>query len=418
MPAKKVSIRRSCIPVLLLSGLPALPANAGPHGFDLHNTLMPASGGMAGTSLATPLDVPSALYGNPATLSQFRGTQAAFGATLYKPRVEINHDGSVTGAAFDAESNTQAFPVPNIAITQDLRGGGIPGTLGIGFSAISGIGAEFKNEPKSLGAGAEFTVFGVNAGGGFELADGLSLGGALTVSFAQLDAGLASSGAEVHDLGYRGSLGLTYDLPAHTTTALYYQTELSHTFKNAFQTDSTSGGFPSYSSQTVEQPANLGFGLSNRSLLDGRLLLALDVIHKSWEQSKFWGDVYNDQTVGSLGAQLSSGDWRFRLGYGYAEDPNKDSPESLGGLDQVQAGVGGKVIPLSTPVIQYLQATQTVVIYEHRATVGLGYKDLVMEGLDGDIHFGWQFENDRDFGGHTKARVSSWQLGFGLTWRM
>jgi long-chain fatty acid transport protein len=48
-------------------------------GVELHNTLMPASGGMGGASLALPQDLQSAINGNPATLTQFRGTQFAFG---------------------------------------------------------------------------------------------------------------------------------------------------------------------------------------------------------------------------------------------------------------------------------------------------------------------------------------------------
>ena len=48
-------------------------------GVELHNTLMPASGGMGGVSIARPQDLTSAMNANPASLSQFRGTQFSFG---------------------------------------------------------------------------------------------------------------------------------------------------------------------------------------------------------------------------------------------------------------------------------------------------------------------------------------------------
>jgi long-chain fatty acid transport protein len=48
-------------------------------GVELQNTLMPASGGMGGVSIARPQDLTSAMNANPASLSQFRGTQFPFG---------------------------------------------------------------------------------------------------------------------------------------------------------------------------------------------------------------------------------------------------------------------------------------------------------------------------------------------------
>ncbi|MDX2505053.1 MAG: hypothetical protein QNL62_11350, partial [Gammaproteobacteria bacterium] len=61
-------------------------------------------------------------------------------------------------------------------------------------------------------AGAEVSIFGVNLGAGFEVTENLNLGLSATISFAQLDFGLASTSAETHDLGLRGTMGLTSDL--------------------------------------------------------------------------------------------------------------------------------------------------------------------------------------------------------------
>ena len=48
-------------------------------GAELFNTLTPASGGMAGTSIARPQDNVSAINGNAASLTQYRGTQFTVG---------------------------------------------------------------------------------------------------------------------------------------------------------------------------------------------------------------------------------------------------------------------------------------------------------------------------------------------------
>ncbi|MEW8375122.1 MAG: outer membrane protein transport protein [Candidatus Thiodiazotropha sp.] len=390
---------------------------AGPHGYDLHNTLAPASGGMAGTSLARPQDVTSAVFGNPATMSKFKGTKFSFGATFYMPEVDLTHDGSVTGTAFSESSGTDIFAVPNVGVTQDLRGLGLPATLGLGLTAVSGIGAEFRADPGSLGAGAEFIILGVNAGLGYELSNDLSLGAAATISFAELDLGLSSTSAATHDIGLRATLGATYDMGPATTIGAYYQTKLKHTFDNQVQTTATS-----YASPTIEQPANIGIGIANNSLMGGDLLLAADLILKFWDSAEFWEDVYDDQTVFSLGAQLTRGKWKYRLGYGYGEDPTDTGTTGpIGGIQQVFSNIGP--IPLNQAVTQYIQATQAEVIYEHRLTAGIGYTDFLAPGLDLDAHVGWQLAEDRDYGtgslsggGHTNAETYSWHAGFALTW--
>lgn len=402
----------------LAAGLAVSPyVHAGPYGYDLHNVLMPASGAMAGTSLAQPQDVPSAVFGNPATMTQFKGTQFTFGVTFYDPSVKLRHDGTVTGAAFEGNSDTKVFPVPNVAVTQDLHGLGLPVVVGMGLTPVSGIGAHFRQIPESLGAGAEFIIFGVNAGAAVKVTDKLSVGGAATVSFAQLDAGLSSVAAETHAIGGRVSVGATYELPKSTHVGVFYQSKLSHNFNSLFQTGTTASGLPLYSDQEIEQPENIGIGISNSSLMGGKLLLAADFIYKRWEDAEFWQDVFEDQRVFSVGTQYTNGPWRYRAGYGHANDPNRSAPTKLGGLTQVVTGPGGIVIPLSTPVIQYLQATQTEVIYKHRYTFGVGYSGFLMPGLDVDGHVGFQKKESRDFGTHTVADVRSWHAGFGLTWR-
>ena len=60
--------------LLLLMIVAAAPAHAQLYGIDFRNTLMPASGGMAGTSVAAPQDFLSAINGNAAALAQFEGT--------------------------------------------------------------------------------------------------------------------------------------------------------------------------------------------------------------------------------------------------------------------------------------------------------------------------------------------------------
>ena len=164
-------------------------AVAGPHGLDLHNVFHGASASMAGTSIAHVEDPVSAAFGNPATVTTYYGgTNFMFGATFYMPRARVQHDGSagyavgeattlvrITGGAtgkslagsggysFDATSKADVYAVPTVAVTQDLTGLGIPVVLGVGVSATSGIGVDYRHTSNTLGAGAELINLGVNA---------------------------------------------------------------------------------------------------------------------------------------------------------------------------------------------------------------------------------------------------------------
>lgn len=413
MKSTRQTLLAACVSAAILS--PA--AQAGPHGFDTHNTFAPASGALAGTSIAKPQDTVSAVFGNPATLTQFQGTQFTFGGTFFKPTVKLTHDGSVTGTAFSGTSGTDIFPVPEIAVTQDLSGLGMPATLGLGITALSGLGSEFRGTAGSLGAGGESVTLGINGGLGYVVTDNLSIGGAATISFSELDIGLSSSSAMTHDLGIRGTVGATYVM-GDTTIGGFYQTALKHDYDNMVE---TAPGV--YVNVAIEQPANIGIGLANNSLMGGDLLLMADVIHKYWRDADFWGDIYDDQTVYSVGAQLTRGKVKYRIGYGFAEEPTRsDAHAPVGPLTQINSAYG--VIPLSDPVVQYLQATQTAVLYEHRLTVGVGIDDVLMPGLTLDLAGGYEFKEDRDYGtgslpggGHTQAETKAWQVGFALTWK-
>src|SRR6476661_2912941 len=64
-------------------------------GVEAHNTLMPASGGMAGASIARPQDLTSAINGNPASITQFQGTQFLFGGAWAEPTFNLTQTSNI-----------------------------------------------------------------------------------------------------------------------------------------------------------------------------------------------------------------------------------------------------------------------------------------------------------------------------------
>ena len=476
-------------------------AVAGPHGFDLHNVFHGASASMAGTSIAHVEDPVSAVFGNPATLTTYYGgTNFMFGATFYMPRARMQHDGSAgyaTGEAatlvkitagatgkslaasggysFDATSKADVYAVPTIAVTQDLTGLGIPVVLGVGVSATSGIGVDYKHNSNTLGAAAELINLGVNAGVGMSMTPNVDVGVSATITYAMLEAGLTGSGGMTHDIGFRATLGGRAKISPNMTVGAYVQTEQPHEYdnlhvtsmngSNAFGTGSGIAAFQAAikCNQTsgnvcrqdvrVEQPMNIGLGFAFDGLMNGNLLVMGDFTHKAWSDARFFNEFYEDQEVYSVGLQLTQGPMKFRLGYGYADDPLKASVadgvqiKTIGGVNEGGSTYTSTMYPL---FMSYFQAMETPVIYKHRISAGLGIDGFLAPMLTLDTHVAFQLEEDKCFGkgqdgvtslyaggnaavrgvaltgglahagcdakDHSKATVSSFHLGGALTW--
>jgi hypothetical protein len=61
----------TCIAIILTAQVRL--AHGQGYGSDFQNVMAPAAGGMAGVSIAQPQDVPFAIFGNRASLTQFMG---------------------------------------------------------------------------------------------------------------------------------------------------------------------------------------------------------------------------------------------------------------------------------------------------------------------------------------------------------
>ena len=114
-------------------------------GVELHNTLMPAAGAMGGVSVARPQDLTSAMNANPASLTQFRGTQFAFAGGWAEPTFNMNQASNIPIIGpdpriqpFSAKSTAPGVPVGNFGVSQDLSALGLPATFGVGFITTAG----------------------------------------------------------------------------------------------------------------------------------------------------------------------------------------------------------------------------------------------------------------------------------------
>ena len=219
-------------------------AQATTYGTDVNNTALPATGGMAGASVARTVEGAAAVFGNPANLTQYKeGTTFSFGATFLDPEIETKHDGSTTGRAWGGSSNADKYLIPTIAVTQGMGGLGLEYlVLGLGLSA-TGAGSDFRDVPGSLGPNGEVIVFMANVGAGYQVTDNLSLGFMATIGNGYAQASLNGNSSSAHNFGIRGTLGATYDIGA-TSFGAYYRSPLKITYEDYISNGYSAVGVP------------------------------------------------------------------------------------------------------------------------------------------------------------------------------
>lgn len=401
-------------------------AQATTYGTDVNNSAMPATGGMAGASIARTVEGAAAVFGNPANLTRYKeGTTFSFGATFLDPEIEVEHNGATTGSAWSGRSNADKYLIPTIAVTQGLAGIGLENlVLGIGLSA-TGAGSDFRDVSGSLGPNGEVIVFMANVGAGYQLTEKLSVGLMATIGNGYAQASLNGNSSSAHNFGYRATLGATYDMGA-TSIGGYYRSPLKIHYEDYISNGYSAVGVPipigpgkgGFWSDYWQQPQEFAVGIANNSLMDGNLQINADIIHKDYSGADFYKDFFRDQTVFALGGQLTTGKAQWRLGYSYARDPIKRNldPGLIGIGNNFTIGLPGATgqIPVSGAVVEYFQATNAAAIWEHSITAGLGYQLLPMLRVDG--HFGFAPSETDNIGPANRVKASNWQAGLGFTW--
>ncbi len=401
----RLSCRIAALPLIVLgSMLSPRVVSAQVFGVELHNNMMPAAGGMGGVSIAQPQDLTSSINANPATLTQFRGTQVLFGGGWAEPTITMDQEVSLPLLGvepYSAKSTAPGVPVANLGITQDLSELGLPATVAIGFITTSGDIADYRHVPESNGTNAALAVFSVPVALGVDLTERLSLGASLALGLAFFDGPFAGVGGMTPDYALRGILGANYRLTDCTTMGAYYQTKQAFTFDNAvlLANDTIRRDID------LDLPQNLGFGIANRTLMDGRLLVGVDVLYKLWNEADLFAALYDNQWVIQVGGQYSAGRYRLRAGYTWAENPLDSTPD---------VNVGGIVLD-TLPSVSYTQGLLAVTC-PHRISAGIGIVD-VLPGIDLDFYAGGMFRDTQPLGGFTTTSLASYWVGAGLTWR-
>lgn len=374
------------------------------YGIELHNTLMPVSGAMGGASIAMPQDCLSAINGNPATLTDFAGTQFTFGGAWAEATYNITQLDPLSLVGVDpycAKSGTPGAAAGNIGVTQEISIGGIPAVFGLGFFTNAGAGVDFRGVPESNGTSAQYVALDITSALAVPMTDQFSAGAAFTIGSSFLDGPFTDIGGMVPAYGIRGTVGVSYALYPDTSVGAYWQSKKHFHFDDAVV-------FPGGAAFDLrfDHPENVGIGIADKSLMDGRLLVAMDVLYKQYGEADFLGAIYKNQWVYQTGAQYQvNSRIKVRCGYSYNTNPMRDAAVT---------SIGGVPIPDGIPGLRYIQG-QFAAVSLHHLTGGVGIAN-VLPGMDMDLLAGGMFEATDQFAS-TIASVESYWVGSYFTWR-
>ena len=378
-------------------------------GVELHNVVMPASGGMGGVSIARPQDFLSGINGNPASLTQFQGTQFTFSGAWAEATFNQTQSGNIPLVGppivtpFSAKSSAPGSAVANIGISQELSELGLPATLGVGFVTTSGALTNYTHVPQSGGTGTGLFVFNLPVSLGVDMTDRWSIGTSVALGIGIYDAPFVGVSNMVMDYAVRGTIGTNYKLNDCNTIGGYYQTKQNFNFENGFIINPGLAQIPL--DVALDMPENLGLGIANTALMDGKLLLGVDLVYKLWDNADTFGTIYNNQLAVQLGSQYSIGKYRLRSGYVWAENP----------MDQAPGPNIGGVIQTDLRAVRYTQGLLAVTS-QHRISGGVGIQDF-LPGIDLDVMAGGMFRDSEQLGNFTSTSIASYWLGGGMTWR-
>ncbi len=377
-------------------------------GVESHNTLMPVSGAMGGASIARPQDMLSGVNGNPATLAQFSGTQFTFAGAWVEPTFNMQQTAPIALLGvdpFEGKSTAPGIPMGNIGVSQDLAALDIPATLGVAFITAGAGGADFRHIPASNGTSAAMQIFELTNALSYQLTDRWSIGAGMSLGIALFDGPFVGVGGLTPGYALRGVTGINCQLNDATSLGCYYQSKQAFNFDNAIRF--SAGPITSFQDVRMDLPQNVGLGVANTRLLEGRLLLAMDVVFKNWDDAALFRSIYVNQWILQLGAQYTAGRLRYRAGYVFAQDPVDPSP--LGDL-------GGIVPPGGPAALRYTQALMAV-SSQHRISGGMGIQNFMLDNLDLDVMAGGMFRDSEQLGPSTSTAIASYWIAAGMTWR-
>lgn len=400
-PAKRL------LSALVTSALVSTSAVANTIGSDFNIKMAPTSAAMGGVGYTAPQDAVASVFGNPATLTQFKGgTDFTFGATFANVDNEASGDGSDGLPVYSGDIETEKYLLPTIAIRHRVADKLV---LGGGLQVVSGLGSDYRNS-HPLGPTVTFITFGANLAAAYDLTPQTTIGASATLAYSLLEIGLNTNTAPQETFGIRGGLGITHDMGPVMLSA-NYSTELELNYH-----DVTRSAPGVWSDLTLEQPQEVVLGIASTPAMWEDLLVEANIIYKNWDNAELYQDIWKDTYTFQLGSQYALNDKvKLRAGYSYTTDLRKKNNlgTSVGQLNSLDVP-GAGAVAINPALIQLIQSTLADPFWNHNFTAGVGVE--LTDTVSADFHVGYGWGQDQTLGAN-KIEVGIMQAGAGFSWK-
>ena len=295
-----------------------------------------------GEAFVAQADDASAIYYNPAGLTQIKGTEVTSGAMISFP------DSKLKGAGAGAEMNTMAF-LPHLYAATDLGAAQSPWRFGLGFNVPFGNAAEYaENGPlRYLVTRASMAVFNIEPTVAYQVNEHLSLGAGLNI----YDASTALSqhvnlspypDGHFHFQGdgqaVGGTAGLMWKITPQHTIGVVYRSPFSVNFVGNADLNTVLGHQSVPADASIQFPQSIAGGYAFWPTK--QLKLEADIEWTNWDTLNKLvmhapGSLANGDTIPfnwadsmfyEFGVQYEVNDhWTVRGGYIYSENTVPDS---------------------------------------------------------------------------------------------
>lgn len=291
--------------------------------------------GMGGVGIALSHGAESALT-NPALITKVKNTEISFGGTLFMPEIttQLNANPMALPPQPSQDSDADMNMIPEVSLATKINenfyvGIGMWGTGGMGTdysqnASISNTLARGQFNNFDMVTNLQMMQFAVPLA---YKADAFSIAITPILMYGNLDINFKmpsrTNEGEVNnigsgiaqDFGFGYNLGVTYDFSSGLTLGAVYKSSIEMTYNGSIQ--SAARNFGLNMSDTLEQPAEIGVGLS---YISGQHTFAFDYKQIKWSDAEGYSDVsWEDQNVYAVGYQYSQENWSLRVGYNQAD---------------------------------------------------------------------------------------------------
>ena len=289
-----------------------------------------------GNAFVATADNPSAIYYNPAGLTQLTGLQVLAGSYVLSARNDYVPAGG--GATVKADRDIALIPQLYASYTPEHS----PFSYGLGVYSPFGQASEWPDNSgfRSIATRNEITFITIAPTIAWKISESLSLGAGLQVNQVETDLRRGLSPAPGDEFRFTGddtsfgyNLGLMWHVNEHHVIGLNYQSRSTSSFKG--DVTLAPSGFTTPGSIDLPFPDVITLGYSWRPTADWNLEIAIDrtnwdllntpvlnsglgpqAIPFNWEASYYY--------LFGVTRQLADG-WRVSAGYCYSENSVPDS---------------------------------------------------------------------------------------------